>query len=561
MGFFIALGLWSGTSGALWAEVKMPAIFGDHMVLQQDLKLPVWGMAEPGEAVTVTVGKSSARTKAGDDGKWRVDLAPLASSDKPVTMTVTGKNSLKFEDVLVGEVWVCSGQSNMGFKLSTTDGAATDAPKANDPSLRLFEVKKRTAIQPVTELEGQWEVCTPETAAAFSAVGYYFGRDLRSALKRPVGMIGTYWGGTPAEAWTSLSGLKRDPELKSLADEGDKNVADFAKATEEYPAKQAAFQAAHDKWRDSGGKEYFRAVLKWKQDLQKAAAAGEPFPPRPAGSKPEPMPPIPPDGGQHAPATLFNGMVAPLIPYGIRGAIWYQGESNVSKADEYRVLFPRMISDWREKWGEGNFPFLFVQIAAFRYTAAQNAPFLREAQDRTQKLPNTGMATAIDVGNAEGIHPTDKSNVGKRLVLVARHVAYGEKLVYSGPVYNSMKVNGNAIQVKFTQTGGGLIIGKAPWVTQGAKPIPDTSLVGFTIAGADKKWFPAQAKIDGDTVVVSSLEVKNPVAVRYAWRNAPVANLYNKESLPAFPFRSDDGTEVEVDKPNKSTPKTQEAIP
>ena len=555
VGRLIAAILVVGT-GPLWADVKMPALFGDHMVLQQDMALPIWGTADAGEKVTVTVGSSTGNTVTGADGKWRVKLTPLPTGSAPLTMTVTGKNTLKFSDVLVGDVWICSGQSNMEFGLGNEYDAKDQVPKANVPMLHLFLVPKKTAMTPQAEIaaapagvpQGQWVVCTPENIIkvggwnGFSAVGYFFGRELQSHLNRPIGLIGTYWGGTPAQAWTSLEALQKEPVLKHYVDAHDKIAASYEQASTDFPAKMDAFKAEKAKWDLEVGTPYAAAVKDWTDATAKAKAAGQPLPPKPQPKTPAPKPPATADGGQNAPANLYNAMIAPLLPYAIKGAIWYQGESNTGQSVEYRTLFEDMITDWRQRWGEGDFPFLFVQLAKFM---APNGAFaeLRNSQLRTLELPNTGMATAFDIGSQTDIHPKDKYDVGIRLVLAARHVAYGETLVYSGPIFDKIAINGDKVTVNFTQIGGGLIIGTAPWVTAEAVAIPSTSLVGFTIAGADNKWVPADATIDGNTVVVSSAQVPQPVAVRYAFDSAS-GNLYNKEGLPAIPFRSDKGAEA-----------------
>jgi sialate O-acetylesterase len=538
----------------LQAEVTMPAIFGEHMVLQQGMKVPVWGTADPGEDVTVTVGKATAKTKAEADGKWRVELPVLAGPGAtPVTMTVQGKNLLTFSDVLIGDVWLCSGQSNMEFPLQAYNKAysgdaqaATMVPQANDSQLRFFIVEQMTSLDPQpdvkkspTAMKDHWQVCTPKSAAAFSAVSYYFGRDLRTHLQRPIGLIGSYWGGTPAQAWTSISGLQKDPVLQHYVDDHQKTEANLAQATAAYPALKAAYTAEQATWNQTVGDAYNKALDAWNDAARQAVAAGQAPPPKPAPASPMPKAPVPPDGGHLAPGNLFNGMIAPLIPFALKGAIWYQGEGNAFQPEEYRVLFPAMISDWREKWGEGNFPFLFVQLAGFQPGKFDNWAFLREAQAMTLSLPNTGMAVAVDIGDPFNIHPKDKLDVGKRLALAARHVAYGEKLVYSGPVYQSIQARGKAIDVTFTHEGGGLVIGSAPWVAGDRAPIPTTSLAGFTIAGSDYKWVPAEAKIQGNAVEVSSAQVPQPIAVRYDWLNSPEGNLYNKDGLPAAPFRTD----------------------
>ncbi len=528
---------------ALHADVKLPAIFGDHMVLQQDAKLPVWGTADPGEAVTVSLGDHTAHATAAADGKWQAELPPVSAGTAPLTLTVAGKNTLKFEDVLAGDVWVCSGQSNMEFGLAGAHNHETELPKANDPQLRLFLVTKNAAHLPASDVTGHWELCTPETAARFTAVGYFFGRDLREKLQRPIGLIGTYWGGTPAEAWTSVSGLQKEPTLSYMVDQWNKLDAGYAKAAADYPALKSAYDAENKQWNDQYGKDFAAKMAEWKQEADRATHAGQSQPPRPVPPVPQPKAPETAEGGSHAPATLFNGMIAPLVPYAIKGAIWYQGESNAGKANEYHVLFSRMITDWREKWGQGDFPFLFVQLAGYNPGKSESWPRLREAQLQTLALPKTGMATAVDIGLPGNIHPMDKMDVGHRLALAAFHVAYGEKLVYSGPIYDSMEKRAHALAVAFSHPGTGLKIGSSPWVGPGATAAPTDHLVGFVIANVDKNWIPADAKISGDSVIVSSPQVPDPVAVRYAWESYPVANLYNKQDLPASPFRTDDWPE------------------
>jgi sialate O-acetylesterase len=549
--------LWVATSVALHADVKLPAIFGDHMVLQEGAKLPVWGTADPNEAVTVTVGGDTGHATADGSGKWRVELKPLKVSATPVTVTVKGKNTVTFSDVLVGEVWVCSGQSNMEFGIGNDVKGKDTIAQATDPAIRLFLVPHATSLEPKSDIgpvapgpgqeqTGKWQVCSPATLGAkwgwngFSAVGYYFGREIHQATGKPVGLIGTYWGGTPAQAWTSLSGLEKDPELKTYVDHHKIAEDSLAKNTAAYPAALADYQTKLAAWKAGDGQAFMTQMAAWNIAAKTAAAANQPPPPKPVPATPMPRAPGSPDGGPGTPANLYNGMVAPLIPYAIKGAIWYQGEANGGRGFEYRTLFARMIKDWREKWGEGDFPFCWVQLASFDAGKIPSWAYLREAQAMTLSLPDTGMATAVDIGVAKNIHPPDKSDVGHRLALAAEVVAYGEKLVDSGPVYASMQAQGNAIRLSFTHKGGGLIIGQAPWVPQGATPLPTDHLTGFVIAGADQNFIPADAKIDGDGIVVSSAQVASPVAVRYDWSNVCDGNLYNKDGLPAPPFRTDD---------------------
>lgn len=518
------------------AEVRMPAIFGNHMVLQEHTTVPIWGWASPGEHVRVTFKRQHRQTVASAEGKWRVDLASVKPSPRGQTLTVEGEhNTLVFIDVLVGDIWVASGQSNMEFGIQE-DARAKDAiSAADDPQIRLFFVPWQTSLNalvdlsPVSQsssLNGKWLVCNSAMLAAdwgwhgFSAVGYYFAKQIRLATGNPVGIIGTYKGGTPAQAWVSLSGLQKSEALTHYVDLHNEIVNNFETKKAEYPAKQAAYQEQLNDWRAK-------------------PADGEKFP--------APRPPLAPDGGYSAPSNLFNGMVAPLIPFAIKGVIWYQGESNgnnLEQANEYRVLFPILISDWREKWGQGDFPFLFVQlpnINAPSITPSEGTwPWVRDAQLKALSQPNTGMAVTIDLGEANNIHPPDKVYVGLRLALVARHQAYGEPIISTGPIYDSYTVDGNAIRLRFKCVGKGLTIGVPPPASDGSVLPLANALKGFGIAGLNQKFVWAKAKIDGDTVVVSSDDVEHPVAVRYDWGQNPPGNLYGENGLPASPFRTDD---------------------
>lgn len=517
----VACLLWA--SGTIHADVKLPALFGDNMVLQQGVQLKIWGTASPQETVHVEwsqeadgkgIGQVSSTT-ADLKGRWKVTFGPISEAG-PITLRIRGNNEITLKNVLVGEVWVCSGQSNMAWPVSRAMNAEKEISAAKYPKIRLFKVPQVVAAEPRDEigaprspLEGRWVECSPETIAGFSAVGYFFGRELHKATGRPVGLIQSAVGGTPAEAWTSAETLAGDPAFRPLL------------------ARWEEIFATYDKRRQA----YEKALAEWRE---KAAAA------RKAGKQPprRPRPPLGPNH-PHRPSGLYNGMIAPLIPVAIRGAIWYQGESNASRAYQYRKLFPAMIQDWRRHWGQGDFPFLFVQLANFRPAVDQPGESewaeLREAQTRTLRLPKTGMAVAIDIGEANDIHPKNKQEVGRRLALAARHIAYGEDLVYSGPLFKSMTIEGDAIRLHFHHVDGGL-------VAKGDK------LTGFAIAGKDRKFVWATAKIDGDTVVVQADGVTDPIAVRYGWADNPACNLYNKAGLPASPFRTDDWPGVTVDR-------------
>jgi sialate O-acetylesterase len=545
-------------AGLVKADVTLPAIFGDHMVLQRGQKVPFWGTAEPGEDVTVTVGGAKATAKTGDDKKWSLTIESLKESDQPTEVTVAGKNTITLKDVLVGDVWVASGQSNMEFGLKGAHNSDKVIPKADHPTIRLFTVQKKIALDPQSSLAGKWLVCSPASVGGFSAVGYFFARDIAEAEKVPVGMIGTYWGGTPAQAWTSVEALDMTSDTKQFADTIKSTKEKLPGLKEKYEKETLpAWQAAHKQWEEEAGKPFAEATKKWTEEVVAAKAAGKPGPTsRPVLSKVEPRRPSAPDDNPNAPTVLYNGMIAPIIPYAIKGAIWYQGESNQGQPKQYQTLFPLMITDWRTRWAQGDFPFLWVQLANFdpRNDSAKGPTQgiagwvgLQEAQSLTMKLPNTGQAVINDIGDLTDIHPKNKVDVGHRLALAARHVAYGEDLVYSGPTYDSMTVEGDKLRVKFKNVGSGLAAFKGNQSNPATQPADEVK--GFTIAGDDHKFVYANATIDGDTVVVSSPDVKNPMAVRYAWANFPNSNLYNKEKLPASLFRSDDWGDKPVTKP------------
>ncbi|HLF92791.1 MAG TPA: sialate O-acetylesterase [Planctomycetota bacterium] len=465
-------------------DLKLHALFSDHMVLQSDLVAPVWGTAEPGEEVTVAIAGQKKSAKAGADGRWIVKLDPLKTGG-PHELTVGGKITLK--DVLVGEVWVCSGQSNMEMSVNSSNNAAEEKAKSGFPRIRLFTVPKKQADQPERDVVGSWKECGPDTVGGFSAVAYFFGRELNQKLGVPVGLIHTSWGGTPAEVWTSDRVLQSRPEFK--------NFVNF-------------YAQRHEK--------YEKDLAKHKEDAEKAKAEGKPAPKAP--NKPMKT------------SCLYNGMIAPLLPYAIKGAIWYQGESNAGNAKLYQTLFPSMIKNWRDDWGQGEFPFGFVQLANYYPRKDQpgdsNWAELRESQTMTLSLPKTGMAVIADIGDAKDIHPKNKQDVGNRLAAWAQSQVYGKDVVYSGPIYESLKLDGNRALVSFKHVAGGL-------VAKGDK------LTGFAVAGEDRKFVWAEAKIEGDKVVVSCDQVAKPVSVRYAWADNPDCTLYNKEGFPASPFRTD----------------------
>ena len=535
-------------SNNLPAKVRLPAIFSDHLVLQRETVVPVWGQADAGEKVTVVFAGQTKSATADAGGKWSVKLDALSASAAPRELVASGKDSsVKLADVLVGDVWLAGGQSNMGFPLSSAHNAAEVLPQAEDPQLRFFRVKTRTAAEPQPDCSASWEKSTPETAKGFSGVAYFFAREIRRDQKVPVAVLQAPWGGTDIETWISLAGLKQNPPLTKTLDRWTKAQADYEKVKAN-PNLVANYEKDLKQWQAEVAPAYNAVLKQYNADK----AAGKEVGPKPQPSRPEPTNPDPmgmpsPSRRPSTPTVNFNGMIAPLVPYAVRGAIWYQGENNGGRGLEYRELFPRLIENWRTEWtsaGGVDFPFLFVQLPCNGEdktpVAESGWPWLREAQLMTLKVPRTGMAITIDVGNPKDVHPADKLDVGQRLALVAKNLVYGEKVVASGPLYRDSKIDDGKIRVRFTETGTGLVIGQQPWCAPGVKPFPKDKLVGFYLAAENKKWVEAEAKIDGDSVVVSSPQVPKPVAIRYGWANSPRCNLYNREGLPASPFRTDD---------------------
>ena len=492
-------------SASVFADVKLPAIISDNMALQRGMNAPIWGWADPGEKVTVTINGVSKSAEAGADGKWLVKLDALTAGG-PFEMTVAGKNAITVKNVVVGEVWVCSGQSNMEFSTQGAKNFPEEKAAANYPMIRHFAVQKAVNDTPQTDCKGKWVECSPETVGGFTAVGYFFGRKLHEDLKVPVGLIHTSWGGTPAEAWTTVATMTADPDMKPMVDRYEQSkVGD---TPENFEKKMA---------------EHNLRVEKWKVEAEKAKAEKKPVPRQPGAPQHA--------TNQNSPGALYNAMIVPILPYGIAGATWYQGESNAGRAWQYRKLLPAMIADWRKAWGQGDFPFMIVQLANFMGKKAEPGESgwaeLREAQTLTSiNAPNTGLGLAIDIGDEKDIHPKNKQDVGLRLALQALKIAYKQDIPFSGPMFDSMAVKGAAAHVKFKHVFGGL-------------EAKGGDLKGFAIAGEDKKFVWADAKIDGDSVVLSSEKVAVPVAVRYDWADNPDGNLYNKAGLPAVSFRTD----------------------
>jgi sialate O-acetylesterase len=623
-------------------------LFSDNMVLQRGIPAPIWGWTEPGREVTVRLQDKIARAVADAKGQWIAKLGPL-SAGGPDTLTVTGPQSVTLNNVLVGDVWICSGQSNMEMGIGSVNDAEEEIASARHPQIRLFTVPKRIAVEPQSTVKGEWQVCSPKTIAeggwnGFSAVGFFFGRELYKDLKVPIGLIHTSWGGTVAEAWTSAEALKTmsdfEPALASFREQvesqekGDTDIEERIKrwlrqndpgsaeglgwADPSHETSGWKTMSLPATWEESGlpefdGVVWFRKsfdlpegwagkdltlelgpiddrdttwingtevghtdqwdtprVYKVPRDVLKSGRNvlairvldtgggggiyGKPgqMRLRVAGEdRAEPVslagtwqyrdsaslartPPVPQRMGGNANivTVLYNGMIAPLVPFAIKGAIWYQGESNSGRADQYRTLLPTLIRDWRSRFGVGEFPFFIVQLANFMATKPEPGDSkwaeLREAQLLTaNNVPKTGLAVAIDIGDAKDIHPKNKQEVGRRLALAARAIAYDEPIEYAGPTYRSMEVKDNTIRLHLDHVGGGL-------VAKGGD-----KLQGFAIAGEDKHFVWADAVIDGDTVTVSSPKVDKPVAVRYAWADNPACNLSNKAGLPAPPFRTD----------------------
>ncbi|WP_348799812.1 sialate O-acetylesterase [Flavobacterium adhaerens] len=475
------------------SQIKLPALVGDNMVLQQNTKVNLWGWAAPNEEIKIHLGwqKDLVETKADAKGNWKVKVATPEASDKSYSVTLEASNKITIHNVLLGEVWICSGQSNMFFPVGKQEGTwkngvvnyEEEVKKANYPSIRLFTVATVASEKPLEDVRGNWKECSPESIKDFSAVAYFFGRDLQQKIKTPIGLISTSWGGTKAEAWTSQKTLEENKNLLPILEETTQKEKQYYTNLETYYANlKSQNQVA---------------------DLKKPKKTDE----------------------NKYPYVLYNGMLHPIVNYTMKGVIWYQGESNAETAYRYQSLFTTMVKSWRTEWNQGDFPFYYVQIAPHK---GQN-PEIREAQFLSLKtIPNSGMVVTTDVGDANDIHPRDKKTVGYRLGLLARANTYGEKKIESsGPLYNHIDINKNQIQVFFDHADSGLIAkGK--------------ELKEFEIAGEDKVFYAAEAKIKGKTVLVFSEKVKNPKAVRFAWKNVPEPNLFNKENLPASPFRTDD---------------------
>lgn len=671
--FFLSLALWLGLFDFARADVVVPSIFSQHAVLQKSAQTPVWGQAEPGEKVHLTLGAVSAETEANAQGRWRTTLDLTQSGAGPFELIIQGKNRLTISDILVGKIWLCSGQSNMEWSLDRTSRAAEDIAKSSNPALRHFRVERQFSTTPLDTVKGTWVVASPETTPRFSAIAYYFGKALQEQLHEPIGLINNSWGGSSAESWVSSEALNADPALREQKENALAQLHQF-------PALQQAYIETYRRWEKTYQREdrpsvdpsflaseksntkdwktvtlpnrfatcglpasgavwlrrtvqitpdllghnlslqfgiidgfdtvYFNGKLLTQTTLESPGShstyrrysipsnqlqvgpatialrifnahdngaflssatqlrlglntlSGDweartefELPPLTAEAKKNfPTPPVAPIEPKNTPTLLFNGMLHPLLTYGIEGIIWYQGESNAARGHEYRRLFPLLIRDWRAHWTQGEVPFYFCQLANYNSKPTEPGESgwaeLREAQTLTLKVPNTGQAILIDIGEELDIHPRNKAEAGERLSRLALAQLYGKKITASGPVFRSMQHESHALRLHFDSTDGGIIARPLPDNYQPRSTSPQrTSLIrhatqgeleGFAICGTDRRWYWANARIERDDVIVWSDQVPQPVAVRYAWADNPTCNLYNRAGLPAGPFRTDD---------------------
>jgi sialate O-acetylesterase len=499
-GLMVGAFLLAAPLAAARAEVTLPALFGSGMVLQRDAPIRVWGKAAPGEKVTVLLKDRRAEAMAGADGKWQTSLKPLPAGG-PYTLTVAGTNLVTLSDVLVGDVWLCGGQSNMQFSLQRVPNGEQVVAASADPQLRLFKVRLAQPETPAEDMQASatWAASGPQTSAGFSAVGYFFGRALRRDKNIPIGLISSCVGGTTGQAWTREAALTADADLKR------RYVDTYPALKAEKEREIALYEAALARAKAEGGKEPTKPTSFWRY------------------------------------SSLYNGMIAPLTRFPVRGVLWYQGESNAKDPEGYRRLLPTLISDWRAQWGQPEMPFLLVQLPPFGSKLGNGFGWaeLAEVQANAAKtLRNVGVVAIPDVGDRHDIHPTNKEPVGERLALLARKMVYGEKnLVASGPTFRSMKIEGSRVSIRFDNAGDGL---EARSGVMSGEAVPADALIGFTVPGADGVFVPAEARITGkDTVEVWSSQVPEPKAVRYGFVNFPVVNLWNKNGLPAGPFRTD----------------------
>lgn len=622
-------------------QIQPHQLFTSNAVLQRDIDIPVWGTANPGGTLEIELNGHVERTEVNTEGKWQVDL-PAMDAGGPYELHIRGEEDVVLNNVMIGDVWLASGQSNMEWPLSAeVDDYRNEIANAEYPNIRLFTVPRNTSVEPLDQLDsGQWYPCSPETVANFSAVAYFFGREIHQELDIPIGLLHSSWGGTTAEAWTSEASVREMEDFSALLDSIRSDESGNLSFSEKQQLREKAIEQADERLSqvtiplDAQNWETMTLPTLWESAspplenfdgyvwFQKTFTLPESYDNQPLalhlgmvddaditwvngqkigetqGYNVPRVYEIPPEvtkGGENTitvrvldtgggggfsgpeeemylarngqklsatitgdwkynqtleadfpasaaypsePAILYNAMINPLLPYPIRGTIWYQGESNARRAEQYRTLFPLLINDWRSQWGIGDFPFLFVQLANFNAPGSgpEDWPRLREAQLMTLSLPNTGMAVSIDIGDPDDIHPRNKQDVGYRLALAARKVAYDEDYVYSGPIYESMQVTDDSVVLTFTHVGEGLF------------KMPDEKLRGFEVAGEDRQFYPAQATIISDTEIsVKHPSVNEPMAVRYGWYSNPDVNLYNSEGLPASPFRTDEWEEANVD--------------
>jgi sialate O-acetylesterase len=483
------------------ADITLAPLFRDGAVLQRDQPLVVWGRAAAAEKVEVKFRGQTASVITGADGRWRVTLTAEKASNVPSELVATGANTVVVKDVLVGDVWLCSGQSNMAMLVRTSNDAEREMAAANFPQIRQFKVPTAVAARRAEDVAGTWVACTPASAGSFSAAAYYFARDLHRRLGVPIGIVNSSWGGTQIEGWISEETMKELPLAQDIFDRWTKRLAEYPTAV-----------AAHEK-----------AQAKWEADRAKAQAAGQAFK-RKKGSAPEGP------NSRWMPGGIYNAMIAPLVPYSFRGVLWYQGEANAARHPEYGTLFTAMIKQWRADFCQP-LPFFFVQLANYESGQGNRGEiwaFQREAQARALTLPSTGMVVTIDIGDPKDIHPTNKQEVGRRLALQVRRQLFGERIDAEGPVFAGAKTEGGAMRVTFARAAAIKL-----------EPAKGDGRVAFEVAGADRVFVPAEAKLDGRTLLVSAESVPAPVAVRYAWRNSPDARLFGTSGLPAAPFRSD----------------------
>lgn len=485
-----------------FAAVSLAPLFRDGAVLQRDMPVPVWGKADPGEAVKVTFGTQTLQTKAGTDGRWLVRLAPLKASAQPAELVVAGTNTLRVRDVLVGEVWLCSGQSNMAWTIKQIAVSPATLPEVNDPLLRHFKIPNTVSSAPLDNARGAWIASTSASVPDFSAVAYFFARELRARLDVPVGLVNSSWGGTQIESWISPAAIAASPHGTAV------NAA-WGKLLADHPANLARYEELH---------------AKWSADRAAALAAGKEFttraPRRPEGA-----------GSRAEPGSIYHGMISPLLPAAIRGVIWYQGESNVTRPDAYADLFPRMITQWRADFQQPALPFYYVQLANIERTASADPSgrqwaYLREAQATALKLPATGQAITIDIGEANDIHPKNKQDVGLRLARPVLAEVYGQNVPAHGPRFVRAEREGSSLRVHFTHADG-------------LRSTAGEQITGFELAGEDRVFHDAEARIDGTTVLVSSPAVPTPMTVRHSFKTNPPVSLQNRHGFPAEPFRTD----------------------